>query len=64
MFQTNAVDKTKTQVLCSVTFYRKSCPSWGNVDKYGIVGRRQAKIGRMRISRSVHKATNTHSRCV
>jgi hypothetical protein len=34
MFQTNVVQKIKTHILCSVTFFRKSCPLWDNVWKY------------------------------
>jgi len=25
MFQTQAVEKTKTHILCAITFFRKSC---------------------------------------
>ena len=36
MFQTNLVEKIKTHILCSVTFFppRKSCRLWENVEKY------------------------------
>ena len=34
MFQTKAVQKIKTHILCSVTFSRKSCSLWDNVEKY------------------------------
>ena len=34
MFQTNVVQKIKTHILCSVTFSRKSCRLWDNVEKY------------------------------
>ena len=27
--------KIKTHILCSITFFRKSCRSWDNVEKYG-----------------------------
>jgi len=27
------VQKTKTRILCSVTFSQKSCRLWGNVEK-------------------------------
>jgi len=33
MFQTKVLEKIKTQVLCSVTFFRKSCRLWENVGK-------------------------------
>ena len=29
------VQKVTTHILCSVTCFRKSCPLWGNVAKYG-----------------------------
>jgi hypothetical protein len=35
MFQIKVVQKIKTHILCSVTFYRKSCRLWDNVEKYG-----------------------------
>jgi len=34
MFQTKDVQKIKTHILYSVTFLRKSCRSWDNVEKY------------------------------
>jgi hypothetical protein len=37
MFQTKVVDKIKTHILCSITFFRKSCCVWGNVEEYGRV---------------------------
>jgi len=33
MFQTKFVEKIKTHILCSVTFYRKSYRLWDNVGK-------------------------------
>jgi len=34
MFLTKSVEKIKTRILCSVTFFfRKSCRLWGNVGK-------------------------------
>jgi hypothetical protein len=35
MFQTKVVEKIKTHILCSVTFFRKSYCLWDNVEKYG-----------------------------
>jgi hypothetical protein len=29
------VEKIKTHILCSIIFFRKSCPLWDNVEKYG-----------------------------
>ena len=34
MFQTKVVQKTKTHILCSLTFFRKSRRLWDNVEKY------------------------------
>jgi hypothetical protein len=61
MFQTNVVDKIKTHVSCSVTFFRKLCRLWDNVEKT-IVGldRPQITVRRMRISCLITKATNTN----
>jgi hypothetical protein len=38
MFQTKVVEKIKTHILCSVTFFRKPCRLWDNVEKHGRVG--------------------------
>jgi hypothetical protein len=39
MLQTDGVEKTKTRILLSVTFFsRKSCCLWDNVEKYCRVG--------------------------
>jgi hypothetical protein len=35
IFQTKFVEKIKTHILCSLTFFRKSCRLWDNVEKYG-----------------------------
>jgi hypothetical protein len=35
MFQTKVTEKIKTHILCSITFFRKSCRLWDNVEKYG-----------------------------
>jgi hypothetical protein len=57
------VEKIKTHILCSITFFRKSCRLWDNVEKYGRT--RQATddniIRRMCFACWVTKATNTHS---
>jgi hypothetical protein len=50
MFQTKAVEKTKTHILCSITFLKKSClyeKMWKNTVERG---RPQMKIWRMRIA--------------
>jgi len=38
MFQTKVVEEIKTHILCSVTFFWKSCRLWDNVDGYGRAG--------------------------
>jgi hypothetical protein len=47
MFQTKFVEKIKTHILCSVTFFPplKSCRLWDNVEKYCRAG--QATDGNM-----------------
>ena len=65
MFQTKAVQKIKTHILCSVTFFRKSCRLWDNVEKNIVErGRPQVAIWRMRVACWVPKVTNTHSQYV
>jgi hypothetical protein len=66
IFQIKVVDKIKTHILCSINFFRKSCRSWDNAEKYGRA--RQATddniIQRMRFACSITKATDTHSEYV
>jgi hypothetical protein len=66
MFQTKVVEKIKTHILCSITFFRNSCCLWDNVEKYGTA--RQATDGimirRMHLACWVTKATDTHSEYV
>jgi len=38
MFQKETVQKIKTHVLCSVTFFRKSCRLWENLEKKILYG--------------------------
>jgi hypothetical protein len=63
MFRTKFVEKIKTHILSSVTFIRKSCCLWDNVEKYART--RQSTddnvIRRMRSGCFITKATNTHS---
>jgi hypothetical protein len=60
------VEKIKTHILCSITFFRISCRLWDNVKKY--IRAREATddiiIRRMRFARWITKATNTHSEYV
>jgi hypothetical protein len=66
MFEIKVLDKIKTHILCSVTFFRKSYRLWDNVEKYGTA--RQAADGniirRMRFACWITKATDTHSEYV
>ena len=64
MFQTKIIEKIKAHILFSVTFLRKSCRLWENVEKY--CRAQQATDDSM-----VHahcagylKATNTHTEAV
>ena len=68
MFQTKVVEKIKTHILCSKTFFRQSCRLWGNVEKYCTAGR--AEDGNMADARCMldaygythtHKHTHTHT---
>jgi len=39
IFRTKDVQKIKTHILCSIMFFfRKSCPLWGNMEKYDKAG--------------------------
>ena len=51
MFQTEVVEKIKTHILCSVTFFSKIYRLWDNVEKYCRAG--QATDDNM-----------THAQCV
>jgi len=57
MFQTKVVEKIKTHILCSVTFSRKSCHLWDNVENTVERGRTQVTIWRMHIAWWIHKHT-------
>jgi hypothetical protein len=64
MFYTKLVEKIKTNILCSITFFRKSCRLWDNVEKYS--GNRGATndvtIWRIRVACWISKTTCTHAR--
>jgi hypothetical protein len=66
IFHTKVIEKIKTHILCSITFFRKSCRLWDNVEKYGRC--RQATDGniirRMRFACRIIRATDTHSKYV
>ena len=65
MFQTEVVEKIKTHILCSVTFFLENRAvyeiMWENTVERG---RPQMAIWRMRSACWVPKATNTHSQYV
>jgi hypothetical protein len=65
MFQTKAVEKIRTHILCSVTFFRKSYRLWDNVEKYATAGQTtdDSIIRRMRIAWWIPKTTDTHRIC-
>jgi hypothetical protein len=65
MFQTNVVQKIKTHVLRSVTFFfRKTCRLWDDVEKCSSVGQATTTIGRMRFEFWMIRAIKTHSEYV
>jgi hypothetical protein len=62
MFKSEVVEKIKTHTLRPMTSFRKSSPSWDNVEKYGRAGQATGDniIRRMRIARWIPKAIDTH----
>jgi hypothetical protein len=56
MFQIKVVNKIKTHILCSITFFRISSRLWDNVEKLMKPGRTQMAIQR-RVACWVSKAT-------
>jgi hypothetical protein len=62
-FQKKVLEKIKTHILYSITFSRKSCRLWDNVEKYGSAGQAADDniIRRMRIACWITKATDTHT---
>jgi hypothetical protein len=65
-FRRNVVEKIKTHILCSISFFKKSCCFGDNMQKY--VTARQATDGNiicgMRFACWITKAKNTHSECL
>jgi len=63
---TKIVEKIETHILCSITFFRKSCRLWKNVEKYTTA--RQATddniIRRTCVACWITKATNTRQEYV
>jgi hypothetical protein len=60
------VEKIKTHMLYPITFFRKSCRLWDNVEKYDTAGQGTDDniIRRMRFACWISKATDTHSEYV
>jgi len=44
MFQTKIVDRIKTHILCSVSYFRKPCRLWCNVEEMVEPGRPKMAI--------------------
>jgi hypothetical protein len=63
MFQPKFAENIKTQILCSITVFRKSCRLWDNVEKYDTATQATDNniIRRMRIACWISKATGTDS---
>jgi hypothetical protein len=65
MFQTKVVEKIKTYILCSVTFFFENCAvyeiMWNNIVEWG---RTQMAIWHMCNACWIPKPTNTHSQVV
>ena len=59
MFQTKVVEKIKTNILCSVTFFRKSYRLWDNVRARQVTD--DNIMQRLRIACRITKSTNTHT---
>ena len=64
MLQTKVVEKLEAHILCSLSFFRKSCRLWDNVEEYCRAGQPQVRVWRMRIACWTPKAATTHTGCV
>jgi len=64
MCHTKVVEKIKTHILCSITFFRKSCRWWDMWKNTAQPGRPQMTMWRMCIACWVPKPTNIHSEYV
>jgi len=60
MFRTKVVEKIKTPIFCSVTFFQKSCNLWGNVKKYHSVRQATEDCGACAFACWIRRSTNTH----
>jgi hypothetical protein len=63
-YQTKVVEKIKTNILCSITFFRKSCHWWDMWKNTAQSDRPQMTMWRMSIACCVPKPTNIHSEYV
>ena len=63
MFQTNVVEKIKTHILRSVTFFLKSCRLRDNIEKYCRAEQATDDYGTCAL-RAEYIGTNAHSGCV
>jgi len=63
MFQTKFVEKFKTHIFCSITFFQKSFSLWNNVEKY-FQTTDDNTIWRMRFACCIPKATDRYSEYV
>jgi hypothetical protein len=62
-FPEKLVDKIKTHILCSITFFRKSHRLWDNAEKYGAArgATNNVTIWRIRVACRISKATCTYA---
>jgi hypothetical protein len=64
MFQTKVVEKIKTHILCSITFFPEIVPIMKNVEEYGRarLATDENVLRRMRFARQITKARiQTHT---
>jgi len=63
MFLTKVLEKININILCSMTFFRKSCHLWDDVQKYCRAGQTTDgnTIWRMRFEYWISKVTGTHT---
>jgi hypothetical protein len=53
------IEKIKTHILCSITFFRKLCHLWDNVEEYKRTGQATGENMCMHIAWWIPKTTNT-----
>jgi hypothetical protein len=66
MFYKNVAKKIKTHIFCSITFFRKSCRLWDNVEKFSTATKAiDDNITQcMRLTCRITEAADTHSEYV